>query len=50
LHRIKEKNSLLIGLYQSLELQSKSEQAKEAKQRFEKAWASADVALTGSRF
>lgn len=50
LEKYPENGWSLIGLYQSFEAQGKSKQAKEAKQRFEKSWAHADVVLAGSRF
>ncbi len=40
----------LFGLAESLRRQEKSEEAKMAEQRFQKAWAQADVKLTASRF
>lgn len=40
----------LYGLSQSLKAQGKSEEAAEADKRFQKAWAWADIKLTGSRF
>jgi tetratricopeptide (TPR) repeat protein len=40
----------LFGLARALEAQGKSKEAAEAKARFEKAWARADVRLTASRF
>ena len=39
----------LFGLMQSLDMQGKTVEAAEVTQRFAKAWALADVALTGSR-
>jgi len=40
----------LFGLAQSLRKQGKNEEAALAEQRFQKAWAQADVKLTASRF
>lgn len=40
----------LFGLYQSLQAQGRQDEARQVKQRFDKAWASADVALRASRF
>jgi tetratricopeptide (TPR) repeat protein len=40
----------LFGLWQSLEAQGKTREAAMAKKDFDKAWASADVTLTSSRF
>ncbi|HSR53410.1 MAG TPA: hypothetical protein VLV83_21500 [Acidobacteriota bacterium] len=40
----------LYGLYRALKAQGKDSQAAQVKERFEKAWASADVKLTASRF
>jgi tetratricopeptide (TPR) repeat protein len=40
----------LFGLTQSLRAQGKTEQAATVEQRFQKAWAQADVKLTASRF
>ena len=40
----------LFGLYQSLLAQGKGKEAQTVKNRFEKAWQEADVALTASRF
>lgn len=40
----------LFGLVQSLRAQGKSEEAAGVEQRFQKAWAQADVKLTASRF
>ena len=40
----------LFGLKQSLEAQQKMQDAKTTDQEFQKAWARADVKLTGSRF
>jgi tetratricopeptide (TPR) repeat protein len=40
----------LFGLHQSLLQQEDAETAREMQRRFEKAWASADVTLTSSRF
>src|SRR5690606_9282445 len=39
----------LAGLYNSLKAQGKTVQAKEAKKRFEKAWANADIDIRSSR-
>ncbi|MDJ0646916.1 MAG: hypothetical protein QNJ57_13115 [Flavobacteriaceae bacterium] len=38
----------LIGLYNSLELQGKSEEAKTIKKEFDKAWSDADIAIENS--
>jgi tetratricopeptide (TPR) repeat protein len=40
----------LYGLWQSLKAQGKDDQAAEVQKRLEKAWATADVKLTASRF
>ena len=40
----------LFGLVQSLEVQGKVEESKDARQEFLKSWADADVILTSSRF
>ena len=40
----------LFGLAESLRTQGKSEEAAMVEQRFQKAWAQADVKLTASRF
>jgi hypothetical protein len=40
----------LLGLQQSLVAQGETDQANAVKTRFDKAWASADVMLAGSKF
>jgi hypothetical protein len=50
LEKYPENGWSLSGLQQSLVAQGKSEEAKAMKARFEKAWASSDVTLEGSRF
>ncbi len=40
----------LFGLWQSLEAQGKTEEAREIRQAYDKAWKDADVELTHSRF
>jgi tetratricopeptide (TPR) repeat protein len=50
LEKYPENGWSLSGLQQSLAAQGKSEEAKAVQARFEKAWASADVTLAGSRF
>ena len=49
LQRFRENGWSLFGLAKSLEVQGKSAEALAAKQRFEKAWARADVQLSSSR-
>src|SRR6186713_2386448 len=49
LKRFRENGWSLFGLTQSLEAQQKATEALTAKQRFEKAWARADVQLSSSR-
>ena len=50
LRRNPENGYALFGLEQSLRAQGKSEQSEAMAERFEKAWANADVTLTTSRF
>ena len=50
LRRNAENGWSLFGLTKALEAQGKSEEAAAMHQRFEKAWAAADVKLTASRF
>lgn len=50
LKRFPENGWSLFGLAQSLEAQGESTQATDVRARFAKAWAGADVKLTGSRF
>ncbi len=50
LKRNPENGWALYGLTQSLRLQKKQQEAAAAEQRFQKAWAKADVKLTASRF
>ena len=50
LKRNPENGWSLYGLVQSLRAQGKDKEAKVAEQRFQKAWARADVTLTASRF
>ncbi|MGH9459785.1 MAG: tetratricopeptide repeat protein, partial [Vicinamibacteria bacterium] len=40
----------LYGLLQSLRMQGKTSDAAEVQEKFERAWARADVSLTSSRF
>ena len=48
LKRFRENGWSLFGLARSLELQQRASEAAEARQRFEKAWARADIQLTSS--
>jgi tetratricopeptide (TPR) repeat protein len=48
--RFPENGWALFGLAQSLRAQKKNTEAAEVEARFKKAWAGADVSLTGSRF
>jgi len=50
LERFPENGWSLFGLMKSLEAQGKKRQAAQVKQRFDAAWAYADVKLTASRF
>jgi tetratricopeptide (TPR) repeat protein len=50
LQRFRDNGWSLFGLWQALEAQGKSELAAQIEQRFRKAWASADVQLSASRF
>lgn len=50
LERFPENGWSLFGLMKSLEAQGKKRQAAQVKQRFDAAWAYADVVLTASRF
>ncbi|MGE3275929.1 MAG: alpha/beta fold hydrolase [Vicinamibacterales bacterium] len=50
LRRHPETGWALIGLAQSLRGQGKRDEARLAEARFQRAWARADIALTGSRF
>lgn len=50
LRRNPENGWALFGLAQSLKRQNKADEAAAVEQRFKKAWARADVALTSSRF
>ena len=49
LKRFRENGWSLFGLARSLEAQQRASEAAEARQRFEKAWARADIQLTSSR-
>jgi hypothetical protein len=49
LERFRENGWSLFGLVQSLEAQGRQRDAAAARNRFERAWARADVALTSSR-
>lgn len=49
LQKNRENGWSLFGLMKSLEAQNKIDEASEIKQRFKKAWARADIALTASR-
>ncbi len=50
LRRHPENGWSLLGLAQSLEAQGKADEAGAVRQRFDQAWAAADVTLNGSRF
>ena len=50
LRRNRENGWALFGLHQALAAQGKSDEAALVEQRLKKAWASADVTLTSSRF
>ncbi len=50
LERFPENGWSLYGLYTSLEMKGRSEEAKQVERRFEKAWQHADVTLIASRF
>ena len=50
LRRFRDNGWALFGLVQALRAQKKDEQAAVVEARFKKAWARADVSLTGSRF
>ena len=50
LRRNRENGWALFGLTQALKAQGKNEDAALVEARFKKAWARADVTLTGSRF
>ena len=50
LERFPENGWSLYGLHQALEMQGRSEEAQAVKERFEEAWAHADVDLVASRF
>jgi tetratricopeptide (TPR) repeat protein len=49
LKRFRENGWSLFGLARSLDAQQRASEAAEARQRFEKAWARADIPLTSSR-
>jgi tetratricopeptide (TPR) repeat protein len=49
LKRFRENGWSLFGLWKSLEAQGRTAEAQEARRRFEKAWARADITLTSSR-
>jgi tetratricopeptide (TPR) repeat protein len=49
LKRFRENGWSLFGLARSLEAQQRASEAAEARQRFERAWARADIQLTSSR-
>lgn len=50
LKKYPENGCSLFGLYQALSAQDKTEQAEAVKNRFEKAWARADITPKSSRF
>jgi tetratricopeptide (TPR) repeat protein len=50
LRRFRENGWSLFGLMQALKAQGKNQEAAEVEKRFRKAWAAADITLTGSRF
>jgi hypothetical protein len=50
LERNPENGWSLFGLATSLEAQDKPAEAREARERFERAWQRADVSLTATRF
>src|SRR5688572_17338598 len=49
LKRFRDNGWSLFGLWQSLQADGRSEEARDVRARFEKAWARADVTLTSSR-
>ena len=49
LTRFRENGWSLFGLWQSLTAQGRSDEARQVRARFDKAWARADVTLTASR-
>jgi hypothetical protein len=50
LRRNPENGWALFGLRQSLQAQGKKKAANQVRQRFNQAWAHADLTLTGARF
>jgi tetratricopeptide (TPR) repeat protein len=50
LEEFKENGWALFGLWKSLELQNKPDEANDAKSRFEKSWEEADIELSGVRY
>ena len=50
LERFPENGWSLYGLHQALEMQGRSEEAQAVQERFDVAWAHADVELSASRF
>lgn len=48
LSKLRQNGWSLIGLYQSLELQGKTEEAKKIKEEFDRAWVDADIEINSS--